>query len=415
MVPTRVGIVGCGNISGIYCEAGKTFEAIEIVACADLILERALAKAAEYGIPKACSVEELLADPEIEIVVNLTTPQAHAEVGLAALEAGKSVYNEKPLAIALEDGRRLLETARQKGVLVGGAPDTFLGGGLQTCRKLIDDGWIGEPVAATAFMMCHGHESWHPDPAFYYQVGGGPMFDMGPYYLTALVHLIGPVRRVTGSARITFPERIITSQPHYGTRIEVNTPTHVAGIVDFANGAVGTLVTSFDVWAARLPWIEVYGTEGALAVPDPNGFGGPVLVRRAGAAEWSEVPLTHGYTRNSRGIGVADMAYALRSGRSHRANGRMAYHVLEIMHAIHQASREGRHVELASTCDRPEPLPLGLAEGALDMSTDGETDKRIGPLPLGLAEGALDMSTDGETDKRIGPLPLGLVEGVLDE
>jgi predicted dehydrogenase len=363
---TKIGVVGCGNISGIYLEAGRVFDILEIVACADLLPERASAKAAEYHIPKACSMEELLADPEIEIVVNLTIPRAHAEVALAALQAGKSVHNETPLAVSREDGMQLLKLGRERGLRVGCAPDTFLGGGLQTCRKLIDDGWIGEPVAATAFMLCHGHESWHPDPDFYYQPGGGPMFDMGPYYLTALVHLMGPVRRVTGSAQITFPERLITSQPKHGTKIKVNVPTHVAGIMDFANGAVGTIVTSFDVWSAQVPHIEIYGTEGSLSVPDPNGFGGPVLVRRAGASDWSEVPLTHGYAKNSRGIGVADMAYALRSGRPQRASGDMAYHVLDIMHAFHDASREGRHVELSSTCTRPAPLPLGLREGTLD-------------------------------------------------
>ena len=366
MEPTKIGIIGCGNISGIYLEAGKVFDILDIVACADLIPERATAKAAEYSVPKACSVKELLADPEIEIVVNLTIPKAHAEVGLAALEAGKSVHNEKPLAVTREDGARMLKIARDKGLLVGCAPDTFLGGGLQTCRKLIDDGWIGEPIAATAFMLCHGHEGWHPDPDFYYQPGGGPMFDMGPYYLTALVHLMGAVRRVTASTRITFSERLITSQPKYGTKIKVNVPTHIAGVMDFASGAVGTIVTSFDVWAAQVPRIEIYGTEGSLSVPDPNVFGGPVFVRRAGASDWSEVPLTHGYTQNSRGIGVADMAYALRSGRPHRANGTMAYHVLDIMHAFHDASREGKHVELSSTCTRPAALPLGLREGILD-------------------------------------------------
>ena len=309
---------------------------------------------------------ELLADPEIEIVINLTIPKAHAEVALAALQAGKSVHNEKPLAIERAQAHQLLALAREEGLRVGCAPDTFLGGGIQTCRKLIDDGWIGEPIAATAFMTCHGHESWHPDPEFYYKVGGGPMFDMGPYYLTALVNLIGPVRRVTGSARITFPERLVTSQPKHGTRIEVDVPTHVAGVLDFANGAVGTIITSFDIWSAHLPRIEIYGTEGSLSVPDPNGFGGPVLVKRAGASEWSDVPLTHGYAVNSRGIGVADMAYALRSGRPHRANGELAYHVLDIMHAFHDASREGKHIELASTCDRPAPLPMGLLPGTLD-------------------------------------------------
>ena len=215
-------------------------------------------------------------------------------------------------------------------------------------------------------MSGHGPETWHPDPDFFYQPGAGPMFDMGPYYLTALATLLGPVRRVTGSARITFPERTIFSQPKYGEIIKVNTPTHVTGVIDFESGAVGTIVTSFDIWAANLPRIEIYGTTGSLSLPDPNTFGGPVSVRRAGATEWSAVPLTHGYSKNSRGLGLADMAYALHSGRPHRANGELAYHVLDIMHAFHDASREGRHVELASSCERPAPLPLGLIEGRLD-------------------------------------------------
>lgn len=366
MKKIKAGVIGCGNISSIYLEVGQTFEILEIAAVADLIPERAQAQAAKYHIPRACSVEELLADPEIQIVINLTIPNAHAEIGQRAVEAGKSVYNEKPLTINREDACRLLETAQAKGVRVGGAPDTFLGGGLQTCRKLIDDGWIGEPVAATAFMLCHGHESWHPAPEFYYQVGGGPMFDMGPYYLTALVALMGPVKRVTGSARITFPERTITSQPLFGKKVEVEVPTHVTGVLDFANGAIATVVTSFDVWSAEVPRIEIYGTQGSLSVPDPNTFGGPVRVRRAGASEWSEIPLTHGYARNSRSLGVADMAYSLRSGRAHRANGQMAYHVLDIMHAIHDASRSGSHINLGSTCTRPAALPVGLRDGLLD-------------------------------------------------
>ncbi len=364
---TKVGVIGCGNISSIYLEVGQTFECMQIAAVADLISERAQAQAARFNIPRACSVQELLADPEIEIVINLTIPNAHASVGLAAVEAGKSVYNEKPLTTQREEACQLLELAQAKGVRVGGAPDTFLGGGLQTCRKLIDDGWIGEPVAATAFMLCHGHESWHPAPAFYYQVGGGPMFDMGPYYLTALVSLLGPVKRVTGSTRITFPERTVTSQPQYGTKVNVEVPTHIAGVLDFANGAIGTMVTSFDVWSAEVPRIEIYGTEGSLSLPDPNTFGGPVRVRRAGASEWSEVPLTHGYAKNSRSLGVADMACGLQSGRPHRANGEMAYHVLDIMHAIHDAAREGKHVEMASTCTRPAALPMGLRNGQLDL------------------------------------------------
>src|SRR5690606_19919273 len=283
------------------------------------ILGRAQARAEELGVPVAYTVEELMADPEIEIVVNLTVPQAHGVVALQAVPGGKSVSNENTLTTERGAAQDLLADAKERGVLVGGAPDTFMGAGIQTCRKLIDDGWIGEPVAATAFMLSRGHESWHPDPAFYYQRGGGPMFDMGPYYLTALVTLLGPVVRVTGAARATFPERIITSKPKFGERIKVEVPTHIAGIMQFASGAIGTIVTSFDVWGGNVPHIEIYGTEGTLSVPDPNGFGGPVRIRRAGAREWSEVPHTHGYSENSRGLGVADMAYALRTGRPHRA------------------------------------------------------------------------------------------------
>ena len=355
---TNLGIIGCGKISSIYFETLRTFDILNVLACADIYLERVQEQAKRYGIRRACTVEELLADPEIELVVNLTVPNAHAEIALAAIEAGKSVYSEKPLAINREQGQAVLDAARMKNLCVGNAPDTFLGGGIQTCIKLVNDGMIGTPIAATAFMMHHGVEHWHPDPDFYYQPGGGPMFDMGPYYLTALIALMGPMRRVTGSTHSAFSERTITSQPKYGTRITVNVPTHVAGVMDFASGAVGTIITSFDTWHHRLPYIEVYGSEGSLSVPDPNTFGGPVYIRQAGAREWSEVPLTHGFTKNIRGIGVADMVNAIRSGRSHRANGEMAYHVLDIMQSFHEASSEGRHIELTSTCSRPVPLDL---------------------------------------------------------
>jgi predicted dehydrogenase len=362
---TKIGIIGCGNISGIYLRSNQVFPILDIVACADLLPERARAAAEEYGI-QPLTVEDMLAHSDIEIIINLTIPAAHAEVSIASLSHDKSVYSEKPLALNTRDGRAILELAAKDRLRVGCAPDTFLGAGIQTCRKLIDDGWIGEPIAASAFMTNHGHESWHPDPEFYYQVGGGPMFDMGPYYLTALIALMGPVTRVTGSARATFPHRTITSQPKYGKTIKVEVPTHVVGVLDFAGGAVGTIVTTFDVWSAQLPRIEIYGTEGTLSVPDPNTFGGPVHLRRHADKEWSTIPLTHLYAENSRGLGVADMATAMNSGRPHRANGEMALHVLEIMESIHVASAENRHVRLQSTCLRPDPLPMGLLPGVLD-------------------------------------------------
>ena len=355
---TKVGVIGCGNISGIYLTNCRKLPGLALVACADLDMARARAKAAEHGI-RAATVDELLADPGVDLVINLTIPAVHAEVSMSALAAGKHVYTEKPLATRRTDGAATLALAREKGLRVGGAPDTFLGGGLQTCRKLIDDGVIGEPVAAVAFMTGHGPEGWHPDPEFFYKPGAGPMFDMGPYYLTALISLLGPIARVTGSARISFPERTIGSGPKQGQQIAVETPTHVAGVLDFAGGAVATIITSFDVWAANLPRIEIYGSEGSLSVPDPNTFGGPVRIRLAKDKEWRDVPLTHGYTENSRGLGVADMAGAIREGRPHRASGELAYHVLDVMAAFEEASTAGHHVAITSGPPRVAALPAG--------------------------------------------------------
>jgi predicted dehydrogenase len=351
---TKVAIIGCGNISDIYLQNCTAF-GLEVAACADMDTARAESKSRKFKIP-AWSVAEVLDDPAIEIIVNLTPPDAHAEISRAALNAGKHVYSEKPLATNRGDGAQLIELAQQKKLRIGCAPDTFLGGGLQSCRQLIDSGVIGEPVAAVAFMTGHGMESWHPYPDFFYQPGAGPMFDVGPYYLTTLVNLLGPVRRVTGSTRISFPERLITSQPLAGTKITVNTPTHVAGVLDFVRGPVATIIMSFDVWAANLPHIEIYGSLGSLSVPDPNTFGGPVRVRLAEDKNWSEVPLTHVFTDNSRGLGVLDMARALREGNAHRANGTLAFHVLDLMQSFEEASRAGQHIDIPSRCERPASL-----------------------------------------------------------
>lgn len=366
--PVKFGVIGCGAISDAYFNATKRFPILQMAACADLMVERAQAKAEQHGVPKACTPEELIADPEIEIVINLTIPKAHYAVSKAILESGKHVHVEKPFTVTREEGRELLEIAKARGLRIGCAPDTFLGGGHQTCRKLIDDGWIGEPVAATAFMMGRGHESWHPAPEFYYKAGGGPMFDMGPYYLTALVNMLGPIQRLSGSTRTTFPERTITSQPLYGTRVTVDVPTHIAGIMDFANGTVGTIITSFDVYGAPMGApITIFGTEGTLQVPDPNGFGGAVRLKTKRSKEFMEVPLTHGHNENGRGIGAADIAYAVRSGRPHRVNGDLGYHVLEAMWGFHDASEEGRHYQMQSTVERPAPLRSDLADDVLDM------------------------------------------------
>ncbi len=362
---TKIGIIGCGNISRAYFGTNAKFSFFDITACADLNLEAARAKAEEWNIPKACSVEELLADPQIEFVINLTIPQAHGPVMLQCLEAGKSVYTEKPFTVTREEAQQIMALAQQKNLRVGSAPDTFLGGGHQTARKLIDDGAIGEVVSATAFMAGRGHEHWHPSPEFYYKKGGGPMFDMGPYYLTDLVQLIGPIETVSGFARITHAQRTISSEPLKGTVMDVEVPTHVSGSMQFQNGAIGTLIMSFDVIASTLPRIQIHGTKGSLFVPDPNGFGGTVELRVLGE-EPQEIPLTHGYTEQARGIGMADMALAMQSGRDHRCNERLAYHVLDVMHAFHDSAEQKRHIDIQSTCERPVMLPIGLSDGELD-------------------------------------------------
>ncbi len=360
-----VGIVGCGNISKAYAAAGKRFENFEIVACADLDGARAEAFAAEHGIAKAQTVEELLANGDVRLVINLTVPAAHAEVALKAIKAKKHVYNEKPLALRRREARELIGLAREKNVRLGGAPDTFLGGGLQTCRKLIDDGAIGVPLGGTGLMLSRGPEGWHPNPEFFYKKGAGPLFDVGPYYLTALTTMLGPVRRVTASARSSFPQRTIGSQPLAGTLINVEVPTHVAAVLDFAEGPVVTLTTSFDVCGTKSSNLEFYGSEGTLVAPDPNTFGGPVYLLRRGEKEWREMPLEFGYADHSRGVGVAELVDAITTQREARANERVAYHVLDLMHTIVDASETGRHIEMKSSMSRPTPLRKGLADGQI--------------------------------------------------
>jgi predicted dehydrogenase len=360
MNPLRVGIIGCGNISGIYLQNLPTFSALEVVACADLKPE--LSSAVSQAIPsiKSMTTDELLADPSVDIMLNLTQPKCHFDVMKAGIEAGKHVYSEKPLSVSFEDSVTMMALAKQARVRVGCAPDTFLGAGIQSCRELIDAGTIGQPIAATAFFTCPGHERWHPAPEFYYQVGGGPMLDMGPYYLTALVNLLGPAVSVSGTTRVTHPERTITSQPLSGTKIKVEVATHVSGTVAFANGAVATVLTSFDVWGATLPFIEIYGSEGSLSVPDPNTFGGPARVLTSKSGQWEEATVSRPFSENSRGLGVADMATGIALDQQHRASGELASHVLEIMQAFGTSSDSGRRVDLDTSCERPAALPEDL-------------------------------------------------------
>jgi len=367
MQKTKIGIVGCGAISGIYLKnLTEMFLNTEVIGVCDLIPERAENAAKECNIPKVYKdMHELFADEQVDIVLNLTRPYEHFDVNMAAIAAGKHVYAEKPLGATLEEGIKTREAAEKKGVLLGGAPDTFLGAGLQTCRKLIDDGYIGRPVAATAFMVCRGHETWHPDPEFYYQFGGGPMMDMGPYYITALVNLLGAAESVSGVTKKSFTTRRITSQPHFGKIVDVETDTHIAGQICFKNGAVASIIQSFDVHAHNLPILEIYGTEGTLSVPDPNYFNGPVKLYRPEQGAFLEIPLTFNYPENSRGLGIADMAKAISDGKKPRADVALTFHVLEIMTAFARSSEAKAQVDILSAFERPQPMESGLMPGAV--------------------------------------------------
>ena len=364
----RVAVVGCGYISDIYLTNLPKFAGVEVCAVADLDMERARTSALRHGVARVLAADAVYADADLDLILNLTHPAGHAEVARRALQSGKHVYNEKPLTLDLDEARGLIDTARSAALQICCAPDTVLGAGIQTCRKLIDSGAIGEPIAATAFMTNHGHEGWHPDPAFYYQPGAGPMFDMGPYYLSALVNLIGPIDSVSGFARASFPERVIGSKPKRGQRIEVNTPTHVAGQMQFANGAIGTIVTSFDIWGAKLPFIEVHGTEGSLSVPDPNTFGGPVSLKVRNG-DWTEVALSHPYSENTRGLGIAELAHSFQTRERPRTDGEIGYHVLEVMHGFLAAAARRQTVSIDSTFQRPAPM----SEQPLPMTNERVT------------------------------------------
>lgn len=373
--PFRIGLIGTGRISDIYIQNCSKFDELEIVSCGSLDAEESKKKAKVYGIPTVQSPVEILADPNVDCILNLTIPASHAAVTLQALEAGKHVYSEKPIATDILDCRRILNLARSKNLKVGNAPDTFFGGRWQTVRKLLDQQVIGKPTGVMAFAGTHGVERHHPNPDFYYQTGGGPLLDLGPYYLTAMVFLLGPILKVSGMARKTFEQRVIENGNRYGEKIDVEVDTHSLSMLEFQNGTIGSMTLSFDIWDSETPRFEIYGEDGTICIPDPdpvhgaNIFQGPVLYRTRSESRWEFQPRpkdrgdwlvaenTHGFNQDSRGVGLLDLYYAVRDDRTVRASAELAAHVSEVMHGILDAPGQGGFVAINSTCDVPEILP----------------------------------------------------------
>lgn len=376
MAELGIGIIGCGNISAAYLRLAPAFRGVTVRAVADVNMATAEARAAEFGV-KAQSVEDLLGNPQVDVVINLTVPDAHFAVSKAILQAGKHVYSEKPLTLTLEDGLALRELAREQGLSVGCAPDTFLGGAHQLARAIIDEGRIGTITAGGAAVLSHGMEHWHPNPDFFFLPGGGPMLDLGPYYVANLINLIGPVRRVAALTSSAHATRTITSEPRAGEVIPVRTPTNIHALLEFATGATVTLSTSWDVWSHKRANMELYGTEGSIYVPDPNIFSGRVEVAgRDGKIEevraWdhpfgrfnSHHPSV-GDHANYRTAGLADMVAALREGRDARCSIDRALHGVEVMTACLRSGESGSFVTMATTCTRPEALGIKEAEALL--------------------------------------------------
>ena len=357
----NVGIVGCGVISRHYAANAKAFDSFELVACADLDPAAARGLADEHGLVVA-SVEQLIADPGIDIVLNLTSPTAHVAVIRQALAAGKHVYTEKPLATTTAEAGQLVGEAATRGLRIGCAPDTFLGGAYQAARSLLDEGAIGEPLSASAAMLVGNQASWHPNPDIFFADGAGPLLDMGPYYLTAIVALLGPVRRVAGFASTRVLERTIEIGSRTGERFTASTPTHTAAVLELAGGTTANLVASFETAGQYVADIEIHGTEGVLALPDPNTFDGPLRLRR-GRGDWEGVEFASRGARDARGIGLHDLVESIAAGRPHRVSGDLAYHVVDVARSILGAAAAGRTIEIESSVDRPEPLPVAASLG----------------------------------------------------
>ncbi|MBC2808854.1 Gfo/Idh/MocA family protein [Rhizobium ruizarguesonis] len=363
----RIGVVGCGNISLAYMRNAPLFRGVEIIACADLNADAAKRRAAEFNL-RAADVDSLIDDKNIDLILNLTIPAAHFDVSMRALSAGKHVFTEKPLGVTAAEGRRLVDAAAVKGLMLGSAPDTFLGAAGRHARRQMEAGAIGKPVTGTAFMMGRGMEHWHPDPSFYYQAGAGPVMDMGPYYLTMMVNLMGPIRRVQAVATSGQEERLITAEgPKQGTTFKVGTPTSVLSLLEFDCGATVTFGTSWDVFRHSNHPIELHGTEGSLRLPDPDNFGGSVALSSRGAP-WQETdtsgelfgavnwPIAAPDRANYRMLGLGDLARAIIEGRAPRASGDLALHVLEVMEAILRAGETGVAQTIPGIVAQPKEL-----------------------------------------------------------
>ena len=360
----KVAIVGCGMIAERqYAQAFSRSRWISAAVCCDLVSERAEAmcdalEKAGLERPRVADLDEIVADDDIDLVMNLTNPKAHFPINMKALEAGKHVFAEKPLAVTREEGRKLLETAAEKGVRLGCAPDTILGWGQQTARAALDSGRIGAPSAATMFIMAPGPDGYHEDPEFFFQEGAGPLFDMGVYYVTASVHMFGPVNRVTAFTKTTFPERKVLSEKKYGQPINVEVPTHVTGVIEFKNGVLATIAASFDVVGGHNhPKFEIYGTEGSMDVPDPNTLGGETKVHKARSGDpWETIEATDGLKEGIRGFGAAEIAAAVSNNRPHRTSAEMSYHVLDVMHTMYDSAEKGCAVKVESAFERPAAI-----------------------------------------------------------
>lgn len=371
MTKLGVGIIGCGNISTAYLTLAPLFKSIEIKAVADINAEAAKANAEEFGV-RAETVDGLLAAEDVDIVVNLTIPAAHFDVSSKVLEAGRHVYSEKPFVLTLEEGAELKRLAERKGLRVGSAPDTFLGGAHQQARAMIDDGTLGQVTSGTAFVMSHGMEHWHPNPDFFFLPGAGPVLDIGPYYVTNLVQLLGPVSRVAALSATPSKTRTILSEPRRGEEIPVETPTTIHGLLHFASGAVITMCTSWDVWGHGHTPMELYGSEASLDVPDPNFFAGDLMLTRANEEAEIVAPWDHPFgvpnqdeRANYRTSGLADMAQAIIEGRPHRCSMELALHAVEVMTGLLKSGERGEFVSMSTTCERPAVLGPNEARALL--------------------------------------------------